>query len=81
MEVFYLSIVLMGFVTFLLAIRIIISKVFFNKQVKFVNTSIGSNPNMKKLGISCAKHDEMKCYSRSKKGLENKAVGSSCGCG
>ncbi len=81
MQAFYLSIILMGFVTFLLAIRIIISKLFFNKQVKFINTSISSNPNMKKLGISCAKHDEMKCYTRSKNGLENKAAGSSCGCG
>lgn len=81
MQVFFLSLGLMVIVTFLLAIKIILSKLFFNKQVTFVNTSISSNRNMQKLGISCAKHDEMKCYTRSKNGLENNPLGSSCGCG
>ncbi len=68
-------------VLLLLGLKIFFNKLLFNKIGKFPITAIGHNPEMKKIGVSCAKHDEIKCYTRSKNGLENKSTGSSCGCG
>lgn len=34
--------------------------IFFRKK-KFPNTSVGGNKDMRKLGLSCAKHEEIKC--------------------
>jgi len=35
--------------------------VFFRKNKKFPQSSIGGNKEMRKLGLSCAKHEEIKC--------------------
>jgi hypothetical protein len=80
MEIFIISIILISFSLLLLGVRIFFNKILFNKQGKFPITAIGHNPEMKKIGISCSKHDEIKCYNRAKKGLNNNAIGSSCGC-
>ena len=37
-------------------------KALFVKEGRFPETSIGKNREMRKLGITCAKHDEMRCY-------------------
>ncbi|MBA7582925.1 hypothetical protein ES708_24863 [subsurface metagenome] len=42
--------------------------VFFRKNGKFPTFEIGKNKDMRKLGITCAKHDELKCHNRLKKG-------------
>jgi len=42
--------------------------VFFRKNGKFPTFEIGKNKDMRKLGITCAKHDELKCFNRLKKG-------------
>ncbi|PLX23406.1 MAG: hypothetical protein C0597_01150 [Marinilabiliales bacterium] len=34
--------------------------IFFRKK-KFPQTSVGGNKEMRKLGLSCAKHEEIKC--------------------
>ncbi len=34
--------------------------IFFRKK-KFPQTSVGKNKEMRKLGLSCAKHEEIKC--------------------
>ena len=41
--------------------------VFFRKNGKFPTFEIGKNKDMRKLGITCAKHDEIKCHNRLKK--------------
>jgi len=41
--------------------------VFFRKNGKFPTFEIGKNKEMKKLGITCAKHDDIKCHNRLKK--------------
>ena len=41
--------------------------VFVRKDGKFPTFEIGKNKEMKKLGITCAKHDELKCHNRLKK--------------
>ena len=35
--------------------------VFFRKNKKFPQSSIGGNKEMRKLGLKCAKHEEIKC--------------------
>lgn len=42
--------------------------VFFRKNGKFPTFEIGKNKEMRKLGITCAKHDELRCHNRLKKG-------------
>ena len=42
--------------------------IFVRKDGKFPTFEIGKNKEMKKLGITCAKHDELKCFNRLKKG-------------
>lgn len=33
----------------------------FLRKKKFPQTSVGGNKDMRKLGLSCAKHEEIKC--------------------
>ena len=42
--------------------------VFFRKNGKFPTFEIGKNKEMRKLGITCLKNDELKCHNRLKKG-------------
>lgn len=35
--------------------------VFFRKNKNFPQSSVGGNKDMRKLGLSCAKHEEIKC--------------------
>jgi hypothetical protein len=78
LKILLLSIVLMALVVLLMGIRIFFNKIFFNKQGKFPITAVGHNPEMKKLGISCVKHDEIKCFTNAKKGIESNRTGCSC---
>ncbi len=53
--------------------------VFFRKNKKFPQSSIGGNKDMRKLGLKCAKHEEIKCR-RDIDGRENVNAGcASCG--
>ena len=45
-------------------------KVFFHKSHKFPETSTGHNKEMRKRGISCARHEEIMRWSKSKKGKQ-----------
>ena len=36
--------------------------IFFRKNGKFPDSEVGTNPNMKKMGLTCAKQDEIKSY-------------------
>ena len=40
--------------------------VIFKKNGRFPVTSIGRNKEMKKRGITCARHDEMICHGKGK---------------
>ena len=42
--------------------------IFFRKNGKFPIFEIGKNKDMRKLGITCLKHDELKCHNHHKKG-------------
>jgi hypothetical protein len=50
---------LMAFVFLLMGV-----KVFFHKSHKFPETSAGHNREMRKRGITCARQDEIKCWSK-----------------
>lgn len=64
--------------------------IFFRKNGKFPDSEVGTNPNMRKMGLTCAKQDEIKSYRELqgrpyKKGassLENQRdCGFGCSCG
>ena len=40
--------------------------IFFKKNGKFPETGVGHNPEMRKLGLSCARSDEIKQYQLQK---------------
>lgn len=68
LTVLILSSILLGIAFIGLTFRIL-----FVKDGRFPETSIGKNREMQKLGITCAKHDEMNCH----KGLHGSG---GCGC-
>lgn len=44
--------------------------ILIKKNGKFPAYQVGHNKDMKKLGISCVKHEEIKCFKKLKKGEE-----------
>jgi len=44
--------------------------ILFRKNGKFPQTEVGSNKNMKNLGITCTKQDEMKAYRQEKRKIK-----------
>ncbi len=42
--------------------------IIFKKNGKFPETSIGRNKNLRKRGITCAKHDEIVCQGKTERG-------------
>ncbi|MCK5536014.1 MAG: hypothetical protein KAI79_04260 [Bacteroidales bacterium] len=73
-----ITIVLLAISLVLLGTRILLGKLVFNKAGKFPITSVGHNPEMKKIGISCAKHDEIKCFKKMQGDIYDS--NSNCGC-
>jgi hypothetical protein len=67
LKVIIISSILLGIAFLGLAFRIL-----FIREGRFPQTSISKNKQMRELGITCVKHDELKCY---------KNGGSSGGCG
>jgi len=57
LKLLLLSFVLLGLAFFGLAFRTL-----FIRKSGFPEISIGKNKEMQKLGITCAKHDEMRCH-------------------
>jgi hypothetical protein len=53
------ALIIMAFVFLLIGV-----KVLFHKSHKFPETSAGHNREMRKLGITCARQDEIKCWSK-----------------
>ncbi len=83
MQVLIISIVLVAIAGVLMATSLLFNKLLFNKEGRFPNTSVGHNPNMQKLGISCAKGDAAKEFRKSKEVLGSCSTsgGSGCACG
>lgn len=64
--VFLISIVLIAIAFAGLGLNILL-----RKNGKFPETEVGSNKNMKKLGITCTKQDEMKMYHQEKRTVKS----------
>ena len=69
----FLKLLLISFILLGLAFIGLAFKILFVKEGSFPETSIGKNEEMQKLGITCAKHDEMHCYK------DGTGIGG-CGC-
>ncbi len=83
MKVLLISIILVAIAGVLLATNIILKKLLFNKTGHFPNTSVGHNPEMKKLGITCAKGDAWREFREAKKrqGCSSDELSGGCCCG
>ena len=70
LTVFLLTIAIVGIAFAGLGLNLL-----FRKNGKFPETEVGSNKNMRNLGITCTKHDEMKIHRQEKRlaGLAGKA--------
>jgi hypothetical protein len=53
--------------------------VFFRKNKNFPQSSIGGNKEMRKLGLKCAKHEEIKCRRDIERREDVNTSCSSCG--
>lgn len=54
--------------------------VFFRKNKKFPQSSIGGNKEMRNLGLKCARHEEIKCRRDVDRSPATESVGcSDCG--
>jgi len=60
-KILLLSAVLLSFALVGMAFNIL-----FRKNGKFPKYQVGHNKEMHKLGISCVKHDEIKCFKKLK---------------
>lgn len=58
-QVFVLSIILLGIALAGLALNILLKK-----NGRFPAYQVGHNKDMKKLGIACVKHEEIKCHKK-----------------
>ena len=84
MQVLIISIVLVAVAGVLMATSLLFNKLLFNKEGRFPNTSVGHNPSMQKLGITCAKGDAAKEFRKSREMLGSCSTGNSgggCACG
>lgn len=82
LKVLIIAIVLIAIAGVLMATSILFNKLLFNKEGRFPNTSIGHNPNLQKLGITCTKGDARKEFNQSREQLGCDTESSStCGCG
>jgi hypothetical protein len=69
----FLKLLLISSILLGLAIMALSFRILFVKKGGFPETSIGRNKEMQKLGITCAKHDEMHCHK------DGSGIGG-CGC-
>jgi hypothetical protein len=46
--------------------------IIFRKKGKFPAYRVGHNPQMKKIGITCVKHEEIKCHRQRMKSASEK---------
>jgi len=67
LKIIIISSILLGMAFLGLAFRIL-----FVRNGRFPQTSIGKNKQMRELGITCVKHDEMNCFKNGGEG--------GCGC-
>lgn len=81
LTVILISILLVGLAFAGLGVNIL-----FRKNGRFPQTEVGSNKNMKNLGITCTKQDEMKAFRKEKRARmagtsENQLPARDCGIG
>jgi len=68
----FLNLLLISFILLSLSMIGLAFNILFRKKGKFPAYRVGHNPQMRKIGITCVKHEEIKCFKKSLKGLEEK---------
>ena len=72
----YLKVLLVTLIFLALAFLALGISILIKKNGKFPQISVGKNKDMHKKGISCVKHDELKCHHQ-----EKRKKGEHCACG
>ncbi len=67
-EIMYLNVLIITLVMLSLAMLGMMLKIIVKKKGKFPEYRVGHNRDMHKMGISCVKHDEIKCHEEMLKG-------------
>jgi hypothetical protein len=67
-----LKVLIMAFLLVGLAFLGLAFRILFVRGGRFPQTSVGKNRQMRELGITCVKHDEISCHKRG---------GGNAGCG
>jgi hypothetical protein len=57
-----LKVLIISFILLGMAFLGLAHRVLFVREGRFPQTSIGKNKQMRELGITCVKHDELKCH-------------------
>jgi len=70
-QVILITVILLAFLMLLMGIRILLKK-----NGKFPNSSVEANPALQKMGISCPKAEEIRCF----KGMKNGDLSACAGC-
>jgi hypothetical protein len=68
-----LKVIVLSSILLALALAGLALNIIFRKNGHFPKYRVGHNKNMKKLGITCIKHEELKCYNKilKEKGCES----------
>ena len=61
-----IKILLISVILLALALSGMAFNIIFRKNGKFPKYQVGHNKEMRKLGITCVKHDELKCFKKLK---------------
>jgi hypothetical protein len=63
----YLNLVIISLVLLSLAVLGLMLNILVKKKGKFPAYRVGHNKEMQKLGITCVKHDEIRCHKKNLK--------------
>ncbi len=69
----FLQLLLLSVILVAIAVVGLAFNLIFRKHGKFPETGVGHNPEMRKLGLSCAKTDELRQFQLGKKIATTKA--------
>ncbi|MCK9324546.1 MAG: hypothetical protein M0P69_03530 [Bacteroidales bacterium] len=66
-----ITVIALSLVLVLIAVVGLSLNIIFRKNGQFPETEIETNPDMKKLGITCARHDDLQAHQQSRLGKDH----------
>jgi len=72
----FLQLIILTSILLAIIMLIMCVKIIFKKNGKFPNSSVEANPALRKMGITCPKAEEIRCF----KGLKDGDMSACAGC-